>query len=348
MHPDFRPSIVGEASCPIQQNYTHATGNERSQGSKMCGIVAFWDKSGGHEAFTGRVVLSMLEALACRGPDSAGIALIGPEPEPEMAGVWLIRVTPRDEELLNRLTGVGRLVAPARGAAWQRQDNTLRFAFQPAQGITPLDLERALGARRGGLEVLSLGERIDLVKQVGAPALLEELYAVSTWKGPLAIGHTRMSTESKIDLSHSQPFWAHGVPDLATVHNGHVTNYHQLRRHYQQQGATFYTDNDSEVIGVYLRERMLAGRSLAEAMADSIADLDGAYNYLIVSSQGLGIVRDRFGFKPLMLAETELFVAVATEEVALRRAIPGDYTVHEPPPGSALFYPMTARVLSFA
>jgi glutamine phosphoribosylpyrophosphate amidotransferase len=314
----------------------------------MCGIVAFWDKSGGHEAATGKVILSMLEALACRGPDSAGIALVGPEPEPEMTGVWLVRITPPDTELLDRLTGVGRLVAPARGAAWERQGSTLRFAFQPAPGITPLDLERALGARRGGLEVLSLGERMDLVKQVGSPSLLEDLYGVSTWSGPLAIGHTRMSTESKIDLSHSQPFWAHGVPDLATVHNGHVTNYHQLRRRYQQRGATFLTDNDSEVIGVYLRERMLAGRSLAEAMADSIADLDGAYNYLVVSSLGLGIVRDRFGFKPLMLAETERFVAVATEEIALRRAIPGDYTVSEPSPRSALFYPLAARVRAFA
>ena len=75
----------------------------------------------------------------------------------------------------------------------------------------------------------------------------------------MAIGHTRMSTESRIDLSHSQPFWVHGVPDMATVHNGHVTNYHQLRRHYEQRGVTFYTDNDSEVIGVYLRDAAGAG-----------------------------------------------------------------------------------------
>ena len=68
-----------------------------------------------------------------------------------------------------------------------------------------------------------------------------------------------MSTESRIDLSHSQPFWVHGVLDLATVHNGHVTNYHQFRRRYEQQGVIFYTDNDSEVIGVYLRDRMNAG-----------------------------------------------------------------------------------------
>jgi glutamine phosphoribosylpyrophosphate amidotransferase len=247
---------------------------------------------------------------------------------------------PADDCALDRLAAIGELISPARGAAWQRQGNTLRFDFRPAPGITPDDLETALGARRGGREVLSLGERLDLVKQVGSPRKLEATHAVSTWQGPLAIGHTRMSTESRIDLSHSQPFWAHGVPDLATVHNGHVTNYHQLRRRYTQQGVTFYTDNDSEVIGVFLRQRMLAGLTLPEALEDSIAALDGAYNYLVLSPEGLGIVRDRFGFKPLVLAETDRFVAVATEEIALRRALPGDYRVHEPPPGKALFYPV--------
>ncbi len=125
-----------------------------------------------------------------------------------------------------------------------------------------------------------------------------------------------------------------------------MTNYHQLRRRYEQQGVTFYTDNDSEVIGVYLGERMLAGQTLAEAMADSVADLDGAFNYLVASPEGLGIVRDRFGFKPLMLAETSEFVAVATEEIALRRAMPGDYRGVEPPPGAAIFFPLPVAELT--
>jgi glutamine phosphoribosylpyrophosphate amidotransferase len=241
---------------------------------------------------------------------------------------------------LARLSSLGELRETAPGDGSRRQGNTLRFRFCPASGVTALDLETALGTCRGGVEVLSLGERLDLVKQVGSPAQLEAAFGVSTWIGPLAIGHTRMSTESRVDLSHSQPFWVHGVPDLATVHNGHVTNYHQLRRRYEQQGIGFYTDNDSEVIGVYLRQRLLAGLTLSEALCESIVDLDGAYNYLVVSSEGLGVVRDRFGFKPLMLAETDFFVAVATEEIALRRALPGDYRAFEPPPGSALFYPL--------
>jgi methylamine---glutamate N-methyltransferase subunit A len=313
-------------------------------GSGMCGIVGFWDRRGGQETATGQIVLTMLDALACRGPDSAGIALIGPAPEPGLEGAWSIRITPADHLVVEKLKSIGELVPASRGPSPGPPGNTLRFGFKPARGITAIDVERALGARRGCVEVLSLGERLDLVKQVGSPAHLEAAHGVSTWRGPLAIGHTRMSTESRIDLSHSQPFWAHGVPDLATVHNGHVTNYHQLRRRYEQQGVIFYTDNDSEVIGVYLRERMLAGLCLAEALEDSVNDLDGAYNYLVVSPQGLGIVRDRFGFKPLMLAETDEFVAVATEEIALRRAIRGDYSAFEPSPGSAIFYPLAAQV----
>jgi methylamine---glutamate N-methyltransferase subunit A len=312
----------------------------------MCGIVGFWDKTGGQETPTGLVLLTMLDALACRGPDSAGIALLGPPATPGLENLWTVRITPADLGALDRLKPIGELIYSSSEACAEPTANTLRFSFKPTTGITVFDLESALGACRGGLEVLSLGQRLDLVKQVGSPGELEAAHGVSGWRGPLGIGHTRMSTESRIDLSHSQPFWAHGVPDLATVHNGHVTNYHQLRRRFEQKGVVFYTDNDSEVIGVYLRERMLAGMTLPEALEHSIADLDGAYNYLVVSSEGLGIVRDRFGFKPMVLAETDRFVAVATEEIALRQAIPGDYIADEPPPGSAIFYPLATRTAS--
>jgi glutamine phosphoribosylpyrophosphate amidotransferase len=306
----------------------------------MCGIVGYLDKRGRHGVPGGRLILKMLEALACRGPDSAGIALL--HDASEAGAAWTLRIAPGDlseaarTQALQRLAALGRVEAPA------PQAGSLRFSFHPAPGVSAAAVEAALGACRGGLEVLSLGTRIDLVKQVGSPAQLEAAYGISGWCGPLAIGHTRMSTESRIDLSHSQPFWAHGVPDLATVHNGHVTNYHQLRRHYEQQGVTFYTDNDSEVIGVYLRDRLDQGRTLPEALEDSLADLDGAYNYLVVAPEGLGVVRDRFGFKPLVIAETDAFVAIATEEIALRRALPGLYRALEPPIDTALFYPLPA------
>jgi methylamine---glutamate N-methyltransferase subunit A len=311
----------------------------------MCGIVGFVDKAGRPGTPTGEIVLGMLEALACRGPDGAGMALIGDVSPGGHEGTWGFRVAPLAEASApaESSEAIGRLGEVIETHA---EGDTIRYVFRPHPGTSADDLERALGARRGGLELLCLGERIDLVKQVGSPAMLEASYGVSRWRGPLAIGHTRMSTESRIDLSHSQPFWAHGVPDLATVHNGHITNYHQLRRHYEQRGASFFTDNDSEVIGVYLRDRMDRGRSLPEALADSLDDLDGAFNYLVVSPEGLGVVRDRFGFKPLMVAESDEFLAVATEEVALRRVLPGDYRVSEPPPGRARFYQLVVPALA--
>jgi glutamine phosphoribosylpyrophosphate amidotransferase len=309
----------------------------------MCGIVGFVDKLGRQELATGNIVLGMLEALGCRGPDSAGVALLRDAAQPGLDGIWGLRIAPLEAARTalrhGRLDGLGKI------GGSKEQGDTVRLSLLPQPGVTIDDVERALGARRGGLEVLCLGERIDLVKQVGSPARLEATYGVSTWRGPLAIGHTRLSTESRIDLSHSQPFWAHGVPDLATVHNGHVTNYHQLRRRYEQQGRTFYTDNDSEVIGVYLRDRWEQGRTLAEALDDSLEDLDGAYNYLVLSPEGLGVVRDRHGFKPLVVAETETFVAVATEEVALRRALPEAGRMCEPPPGQASFFPLNVPAL---
>jgi glutamate synthase domain-containing protein 1 len=306
----------------------------------MCGIVGFLDRSGVRKSPNGRTVLNMLQALACRGPDGAGIAMIRDEPAEGDGEAWTIRIAPAMDRttLADRISKLGSLLRFEENAGGE----SIRFGFRPAPGVTADSLERALGANAGGLEVLSLGHRLDLVKQVGSPDQLEAAYKISAWSGPIAIGHTRMSTESRIDLSHSQPFWAHGVADLATVHNGHVTNYHRLRRRYEQAGVTFYTDNDSEVIGVYLREKLDQGLTLPEALTESIVDLDGAFNYLVASNEGLGVVRDRFGFKPLMLAEGEDFVALATEEVALRLALGNGDRVYEPPPGQALFFPAIA------
>src|SRR5262249_44547990 len=129
----------------------------------MCGIVGFWDKTGRLESSLGGRGLPMPEALGCRGPDSAGVALLGPGPEPGWEDAWSVRVAAGDARVLERLGGLGRLVPGAERDSWQRQAGSLRFHFWPEAGVSADDLERALGARRGGLEVLSLGRRLDLV-----------------------------------------------------------------------------------------------------------------------------------------------------------------------------------------
>ncbi len=194
----------------------------------------------------------------------------------------------------------------------------------------PATLIPAIEASGPEVEVVSAGTRLEIIKQVGSPEALEATYGVSRLVGTHGIGHTRLSTESRIDLSHSQPFWAHGAPDIATAHNGHITNYHKLRRIYEQRGIRFYTENDSEIIGVYLRDRMTRGDSFEEALRASLTDFDGAFCYLAATQDSLAYVKDPFGLKPLVVAETDDWVAVATEEVAMRQALPGTYQTREP------------------
>lgn len=286
----------------------------------MCGIVGFLDKRGGTERPIGKTLLAMLQALSCRGPDSAGVAVFGLQHPNWVARVVLAGETgPRSKNrlALNKLGGHGHLVHHDVEGAY------VRLEIQNFQ--TAVDVEKWVDEQFPGAEVVSLGRRLEIVKQVGSPAQLEQTYGISKWVGSHGIGHTRLSTESKVDLSHSQPFGAHGVPDLATVHNGHITNYHKLRRQYEQRGYRFYTENDSEIIGVYLRDRMAKGMSLTDALRSSLDDFDGSFSYLAASADGLAYVKDRFGFKPLMVLETDEYVAIATEEIALEQVLGPDF-----------------------
>jgi glutamine phosphoribosylpyrophosphate amidotransferase len=203
----------------------------------------------------------------------------------------------------------------------------LRFVMD-YQG-DPRPLERLIESVNGGLEVVSMGRRLEIIKQVGSPQSLDATFHISQFVGTHGLGHTRLSTESRVDLSHSQPFWAHGYPDLAIVHNGHITNYHKLRRRYEQHGVRFHTDNDSEIIGVYLAQRLSQGLTLEEALQASVRDFDGSFSYLAATADAFGFAKDPFALKPLLFVETDALVAVATEEIAIRSAFEGSYEVRE-------------------
>ena len=290
----------------------------------MCGIVGFFAK-GEERAAIGRTILGMLRALGCRGPDSAGVALFGAPSD----GRFVVRV---------KLGESGDLESHGRRIARCLEDfpgcnhfsTTAAYARFLAGSSTDLArLTSAIETLDRDFEVVSIGHRLEIVKQTGSPDNLEKTYCVSQFQGSHGLGHTRLSTESRVDLSHSQPFWSHGFPDLAIVHNGHITNYHQLRRRYEQRGVHFYTENDSEVVAIYVAEQLHKGSTLHEALERMLRDLDGSYSCLAATDRQLGFVKDPFALKPLVMTETDQFVAVATEEIAIRAALPGSYSVRE-------------------
>ncbi len=293
----------------------------------MCGIIGYLDKTGNLNTPIGDVLYRMLSALSRRGPDSAGVAIFG---------------TPEEENLVVRIELGEQGDFEKKGAALLEQvkkrvtvnehhifPKYLRLVVGPVSDI--LEFTEELETAGEGLELVSLGTQLEIVKQVGSPENLERHYHIRGFRGSHGIGHTRLSTESRVDLSHSQPFWARGVPDLASVHNGHITNYHKLRCQYEQRGIRFYTENDSEIIGVYLRHKLERGASLQEALWSSVEDFDGSFSYLVSSGRSLAYVKDRFALKPLVVGESDEFVAIATEEIALRTAFDTPFEVREPP-----------------
>jgi glutamate synthase domain-containing protein 1 len=274
----------------------------------------------------GATLLDMLSGLGRRGPDSAGVAIV--REEPSTFEVCWIRVPhggsagELERDLPHRLEGIASVEAVA------RRGDLLRVELRRQVDVSAFC---AAVERKGEeVEVVSLGRSLELVKEVGAPDALQQEYGVRSMRGSHGIGHTRLSTESRVDLSHSQPFWARGVPDLATVHNGHITNYHRLRRIYEQRGVRFFTENDSEVIGIYLADQLGRGCTLEQALANSLEDLDGSFTYLVATTDAIGFARDPFALKPLITVETDGYVAIANEEQAIRVALGAGGVAHEP------------------
>jgi hypothetical protein len=181
-----------------------------------------------------------------------------------------------------------------------------------------------------GVEIHSIGRSSEIIKDTGDSYELDRRHDISRLNGTHGVGHVRLATESQVDIRHSHPFWAYPFPDISVVHNGQLTNYHTLTRKLQQRGYRFQTHNDSEVIGVYIADKLSQGIKLGDALEQSLDDLDGTFTYVVSTDSGIGVAKDRWSAKPFVIFETGELVGVASEEVALRRVFPENVERFEP------------------
>ena len=285
-------------------------------GLSVCGIVGVFYKGGDVEGPVGQIMTDMCDELFRRGPDSAGVAIYGhPIDDGLVVRVDLDRpdVDIAEGEVLQAVDGVTSVKEAVRTA------RSLRLVVaDDAEGkLADVIEERVSGAR-----VFSVGRAMEIVKDLGMACDINQRYALGQFRGSHAIGHTRMATESRVDIAHSHPFWARPFPDISVVHNGQITNYHKLRRRLEQRGHRFATENDSEVIAVYIADKLAAGETLDAALRASIDDLDGTFAYLISTANGIGLARDQFATKPLLYAEDDEIVVLASEEISIRAVYP--------------------------
>lgn len=284
----------------------------------MCGIVGiFYKGQAERKGPVGDVLVRMCQHLYRRGPDSTGFAVYNAP----RAGTLIVRID-LDRPDVESAAELAALAAEQIVVVkdWQRIGRSVRMEVaSDADGkLADWIEERVEGAR-----VFSIGQAMEIVKDVGSAEDVDRAYGVGSLTGTHGIGHTRMATESRVDIAHSHPFWARPFPDIAVVHNGTITNYHQLRRRLEMKGHRFSTQNDSEVIAVFIADRLQAGESLEDALRASITALDGTFAYLISTDRGVGLARDQFATKPLLYAENDDLVVLSSEEVAIRAVFPG-------------------------
>jgi methylamine---glutamate N-methyltransferase subunit A len=310
----------------------------------MCGIAGIIYREGGGEHRVGRDMTSMLQAMKHRGPDSTGYALYRPESEGYVMHVKLSEENGHHDfdlaERLNRQRAdiEGRMKAS--GAAISSIDaTTSQHAMTVSFGFDGdlKDLADYVEDVRD-TEVLSLGRSLEIIKDLGDANTVAADYKLDGFVGTHAIGHARMATESDVDIANAHPYWAYPFPDVAVVHNGQLTNYHQWRRRLERAGHRFQSECDSEIIAVYLAERMAQGDSLEDSMRRSLGELDGVFTYLCVTEDALGVAKDELGAKPLVLYESDDIVALASEEIAIRKVVDREIETYDPYEGAVMVW----------
>ena len=309
----------------------------------MCGIAGIIYRNGGGEHRVGADMTAMLQAMKHRGPDSTGYALYRPAADDYVMHVKLAEANGHaDFELENRLRRQQSEVE-AHLRHMGARINSIASSTDHAMTVTmdfDGDLKRLADYVEDvrGTEVLSLGRALEIVKDLGDAETVASDYELAGFIGTHAIGHARMATESDVDIANAHPYWAYPFPDVAVVHNGQLTNYHMWRRRLERAGHRFQSECDSEIIAVYLAERMAQGDSLEDSMRRSLDELDGVFTYICVTEDALGVAKDELGAKPLVLYESDDIVALASEEIAIRKVVDREIETYDPYEGAVMVW----------
>ena len=284
----------------------------------MCGIVGLFTKNNKLHDTLGLHLSHMLLEMSERGPDSAGVALYNTDKQ-SIHGKMVLFSSDENIDWQSLCTHIEQTFAVS--LTYQKRHNHLLINITQADNTLKLPkLQRWLLQKFNSVRLMSLGHIIEIYKEQGLPSAFIDNFDLTNWRGSHALGHTRMATESAITTEHSHPFST--GEDLCLVHNGSLSNHSLIRRDLQKKGIILQTDNDSEAAAGYLAWKLSAGLNLEQAMNDAFNDLDGFYTFAVGSRNGFAIVRDAIACKPAVIAETDDWVAMASEYRAIA-VLPG-------------------------
>ena len=291
----------------------------------MCGIAGIIHKKAGKDVNIGEQMTSMLQALKHRGPDSTGYAMYGEDNGNQIMRFKVAEAADLEgsydihAEIEGRLALIDSRLAEL-GVKIVKKESPTEYAHRYEIEFSG-DMKKVADFIEDieGVEILSIGNSLELVKDLGDAATVSGQYGLNSFNGTHGIGHTRMATESDVDIRSAHPYWAYPFSDVAVVHNGQLTNYWTNRRALERKGHRFSSDCDSELIAVYIADRMNQGDDLETAMTNSVEYLDGVFTYLVATKDELGMAKDVMAAKPMVVYEGDDMIALASEEVAIRK-----------------------------
>jgi glutamate synthase domain-containing protein 1 len=270
----------------------------------MCGIVGLLVKKPALREQLGALMVPMLTGMTERGPDSAGLAVYTAPVSDQQHKLSLYRGT-------HAIDWSAVLAQLSREIGREHEILTNGNHAILTSAANPDDIVVWLAKTWPMVAVLSIGQSIDLYKDVGAPAEIAERYHFKNLRGSHLVGHTRMATESAVTPAHAHPFTA--GRDFCLVHNGSLSNPHLVRKKLEPLGIEFETDNDTEAACRFFEWRLREGDDLKTAVQRGFSELDGFFTFLMGTDRELLIVRDAFACKPAIVAETDDYVAIASE-----------------------------------
>ena len=291
----------------------------------MCGIAGIIHKQAGKGANIGEQMTSMLQALKHRGPDSTGYAMYGEDNGNQIMRFKVAEAADLEgsydihAEIEGRLALIDSRLAEL-GVKVVKKESPTEYAHRYEIEFSG-DMKKVADFIEDieGVEILSIGNSLELIKDLGDAAVVSGQYGLDGFNGTHGIGHTRMATVSDVDIRSAHPYWAYPFSDVAVVHNGQLTNYWTNRRALERKGHRFSSNCDSELIAVYIADRMNQGDDLEKAMKDSVEYLDGVFTYLVATKDELGMAKDVMAAKPMVVYEGDDMIALASEEVAIRK-----------------------------
>ena len=301
----------------------------------MCGIVGLYLKDRAFEDRLGSLFTPMLIEMTARGPDSAGLAIY--RDQAPSGSTKITAFHPNEDFGWDALAAV---LQDRLAAGFEVEDNSSHAVI--TTNAAPEEAVSAIESHDPNLQVMSYGNAIEIYKEMGLPRDVAKRFGVETMSGSHIIGHTRMATESAVTTAGSHPF-STGA-DLCLVHNGSLSNHNRLRDYLRtHKGMQFRTENDTEVGAAYISSRLQEGRTLHEAFEDGLDALDGFYTFVAGTRTGFAVLRDPIACKPAVLAETDDYVAFASEYHALAE-LPGieQAKVWEPEPATVYSWGGTA------